>query len=250
MGEWIVKIAEAVKMPEWYRQYEEHPQSLKITTKITDTGYLKIGGNMQWPTTDGANGLVTTMELDKRMIQSGANVIPHEMGHIICGASFSYSLNEGAANYCSRKCIGSTVETGPVANVNDWLKGFYEVTAQEKMTAQKLAEFEPLKEEIMNCVGSAAQEYPYGNSGDDGILWYAYSESFFTYLADTYGMEAVMELYHKGTDNSSYTMLDAKGYEGILQDWKQFYEGYEANASYEQMMQYQKDLQAGMMAQQ
>ena len=230
----ISTIEKTLGIANWYEKYGTNLTGCKMTFKIVDTASEGIGGNAQWPTTDGGHGICSTIKLDKMMVRCGIDGLPHELTHVLCGNSFSRSLDEGLADYMCRVCVGQTPVTGQVSDVNDWLKGYYEKMMAEKMTGDKFAEYEQLEQESMNMVGNKGKEYPYG-TGSKSQLWFAYSESFVEYLIETYGPDKVMNLYLYGTDNEDYKKLDSKGYDGILTDWKEYYNNYQVVTSYEDM---------------
>ena len=68
-------------------------------------------------------------------------------------------------------------------------------------------------EEIMDKIGAGEKEYPYKDvSKEANHLWYIYSESFVTWLINTYGMEKVMDLYNNGQSEEDYEKLETGGY--------------------------------------
>lgn len=71
--------------------------------------------------------------------------------------------------------------------------------------------------EIKNHIGAAEGGCPYGISTRNGRLWYRYSETFVTYLIDTYSMKKTIDLIQEGTVENSYEKYLGKSLMAIKQ---------------------------------
>ena len=92
-------------------------------------------------------------------------------------------------------------------------------------------------EEIMDKIGAGEKEYPYKDmSKEANHLWYIYSESFVTWLINTYGMEKVMDLYNNGQSEEDYEKLETGGYAAVKEKWKTYLSEYEQQNSTEDIL--------------
>ena len=225
----INKIIEITGLTEWYKKYNEKAEYCRFQTTITDVSYLGEGGEITKPTYDSEKGMYTTIKLDSSYIGAGLNIIGHELTHLIVGAGFSASLNEGLSEYCQRNISGTNSSVSR-AGINDFLKNYYEV-----IVSGNEENFNQMKADIIESIGKAGGVYSYGTSGTGGGLWYHYSESFVTYLIDTYGAKETALFISEGSGEEDYGRLDSRGFEAIKSDWLKFYESYIPAVGYEEI---------------
>ncbi|SEV86804.1 hypothetical protein [[Clostridium] fimetarium] len=94
------------------------------------------------------------------------------------------------------------------------------------------------------------------NIGTKGLFWYGFtygsyttssldltnfgvgcSNSFVTYLVQTYGLENVMKMVD-GYDDSIYYLFNQNGIEGLISDWQQFLDNYNCKMTWDEMNAY------------
>lgn len=231
----VEKIIEITGYKDWYKQYNPDMQYARVLIKIADMGYISVGGKCDRPSEDTTKGIFTTIYLDKKMIAVGGQILAHELTHFLCGTSFSFSLADGLAEYCDRAVTGrsSNYSSYPI---DDYLKAM-EILYQEQEEFQ-----EKIWHEVMDSVGRAGQFYPYENDSLRSPLWYAYSESFVSWMIQTYGMENVMDLYREGASETDYEWLEEGGFDAVKEKWYDYYDQYQPRYDYDTIFEEQMEL--------
>jgi len=221
------EIVDITKLTNWQDKYGKNVEYCKIEARIADLNYLNEGGSITWPTYDSDTGIYTKIMLDEELTAAGMEILTHELTHLVVGPGFSVSLNEGLSEYCSRKIKGTNSSISKVG-INDFLKNYCAYPGQNEFGT-----FEELKNSITTVIGTKDSNYPFGISGFRGLLWYAYSESFVTFLIEQYGLEKVADLVSNGTSIEDYKKLDSRGLKEIKEDWLKSYEAYTPQVSAE-----------------
>lgn len=129
---------------------------------------------------------------------------------------------DGLAEYCERQVTGKSNSTFSVYPADDLLKVIekYNAAEEEAGVTGKIS-----LEEIMDKIGAGEKEYPYKDvSKEANHLWYIYSESFVTWLINTYGMEKVMDLYNNGQSEEDYEKLETGGYAAVKENGKRIFQ--------------------------
>ena len=230
----VQKITGLTGNADWYTKYNPKAVYIRVLIKIADMSYRSIGGQCDWPIVDAADGLFTTVYMDKDMQEAGQPTLEHELTHMICGETFSNSLMDGLAEYCERQVTGKSNSTFSVYPADDLLKVIekYNAAEEEAGVTGKIS-----LEEIMDKIGAGEKEYPYKDvSKEANHLWYIYSESFVTWLINTYGMEKVMYLYNNGQSEEDYEKLETGGYAAVKEKWKTYLSEYEQQNSTEDIL--------------
>ena len=93
----VQKITGLTGNADWYTKYNPKAVYIRVLIKIADMSYRSIGGQCDWPIVDAADGLFTTVYMDKDMQEAGQPTLEHELTHMICGETFSNSLMDGLA---------------------------------------------------------------------------------------------------------------------------------------------------------
>lgn len=230
----VQKITGLTGNADWYTKYNPKAVYIRVLIKIADMSYRSIGGQCDLPIVDAADGLFTTVYMDKDMQEAGQPTLEHELTHMICGETFSNSLMDGLAEYCERQVTGKSNSTFSVYPADDLLKVIekYNAAEEEAGVTGKIS-----LEEIMDKIGAGEKEYPYKDvSKEANHLWYIYSESFVTWLINTYGMEKVMDLYNNGQSEEDYEKLETGGYAAVKEKWKTYLSEYEQQNSTEDIL--------------
>ena len=140
--------------------------------------------------------LNATVGLELRELKAGYghdSSLAHELTHIICGSSFSRSLEDGLCDYVQyrvgmQRFIWEARPDWSVAEVMKLQLPYYQNRAA--VSDEKVAE-------VMETVG-LAQGYSYGNT-PTGSLWYVYSQCFVEYLGNLrYGKDIELDTPGRG----------------------------------------------------
>lgn len=176
--------------------------------------------------------LHTTVGLELKALQAGYgndSSLAHELTHIICGSSFSRSLEDGLCDYVQyrvgmQRFIREARPDWSVAEVMKLQLFYYQSRAAA--SGKKVAE-------VMETVG-LAQGYSYGNTPTES-LWYMYSQCFVEYLVETYGMEKTLNLIRLGEDEGAYREYLGKSFEEVKMNWYTWLDGLEPSTTIEEL---------------
>ena len=132
-----------------------------------------------------------------------------------------------------------TVGTNPYRSQTEWNKCEI-IKLNMNMLQEKDIVSKEKMSEIKNHIGAAEGGCPYGISTRNGRLWYRYSETFVTYLIDTYGMEKTVALIREGTDEDSYETYFGESFEEVKSDWIAWFDALEPSITVEEIVEAEK----------
>ena len=210
--QYIREIEDVLGLYNWWENVAPEANTLEINVEIGSSGEAYTYGLRK----TSEKTLNTTVRLELRALRAGYgndSSLAHELMHIICGSSFSRSLEDGLCDYVQYR-VGMQRfiwEERPDWSVTEVMKlqlPYYQNRAA--VSDEKVAE-------VMETVG-LAQGYSYGNT-PTGSLWYVYSQCFVEYLVETYGMEKTLNLIRLGEDEGAYREYLGKSFEEVKTDW-------------------------------
>lgn len=223
MTTYIAKIEELYSLTDWWNHVNPEADTLIIYLQVADsdsftmTNLQKVLSNeVQATLTIPKDALVPDNRFDNRLA--------HELTHMMIDC-FSVSLEEGLANYTATK-VGSTRKsleyTGMDPQVNK------KIHIEDMVNTLELTEEEV--NYVIDVVGDGTIHYGYFPTKDQLALFnYQYSQSFVTYLIDTYGQELVIDFMRNGTDNSSYETYLGNDLDTIRQEWLTYFDSIDTN---------------------
>ena len=218
----------------WWEDVAPEADTLEISVEMGSSGEAYTYGLRR----TSEKALNATVGLELRALQSGYgndSSLAHELTHIICGSSFSRSLEDGLCDYVQyrvgmQRYIWEARPDWRVAEVMKLQFPYYQRRAS--VSNEKI-------EEVKETVGQA-QGYAYGNT-PTGSLWYVYSQCFVEYLVETYGMEKTLHLIRLGEDEGAYKEYLGKPFEEVKADWYTWLEALEPSMTIEELNEVERD---------
>lgn len=232
--QYIREIEDVWELYNWWEDVAPEADTLEISVEMGSSKKVCAYGLRK----TSEKTLNTTVGLELGALQAGYgndSSLAHELTHIICGSSFSRSLEDGLCDYVQyrvgmQRFIWQARPDWSVAEVMKLKLLYYQSRAA--VSDEKVAE-------VMETVGMA-QGYSYGNT-PKGNLWYVYSQCFVEYLAETYGMEKMLSLIRLGEDEGAYREYLGKPYEEVKADWYTGLDALEPSMTVEELNEAERD---------
>ena len=108
----VQKITGLTGNADWYTKYNPKAVYIRVLIKIADMSYRSIGGQCDWPIVDAADGLFTTVYMDKDMQEAGQPTLEHELTHMLFALltfhpPVSLDVNQNKGGYFAFKGKGN-----------------------------------------------------------------------------------------------------------------------------------------------
>lgn len=150
--------------------------------------------------------LGTKINYNKDLVSHGVAPLPHEIVHVLIGDSGSYSLNEGLAHYFQDK-IGT-----PSVFINGLNPHGLMAFSMKNLDCDKIIRNMGTDRELSFKAEEVDERRPYQYASD----------SFVTYLIETYGIESFMQIYVADNKNEIYEKTIGKTLETVQDEWVDF----------------------------
>ncbi|BBF43388.1 hypothetical protein lbkm_2076 [Lachnospiraceae bacterium KM106-2] len=199
-GEKYLKEMEKITgLHDWYKKYHKKRLDIKVTLEESNMSQ--------------AHSFNKSISLNAYYFKYGLSPYAHELGHLFAGLNCISSLSEGFACYLSDKvgCVG-------VFN--------YGINPHELATVYIS---DKKYTDILNAIGVGEPPSSASSTNQDTTYRTAYyicSDSFCTYLIDTYGMEKFIKFYKDDCGNDSYTLVYKKTVNDLKAEWKNYIKNY------------------------
>lgn len=231
-AQYIPKIEALLGIYDWWAETVPNADTIGINMQAGNGGSWAYS---PYKISEKTVEITIILDLDSLQKRYGLDAaLAHELTHTIAGASFSQSLEEGLCDY-----VQTQVGTNPYRTQTEWNKCEIIKLNMNMLQEKDIVSKEKLSE-IKNHIGAAEGGCPYGISTRNGRLWYHYSETFVTYLIDTYGMEKTVALIREGTDEDSYETYFGESFEEVKSDWTAWFDALEPSMTVEEIVEVEK----------
>lgn len=228
--EYINEIAEITLNSKWYKKNEKNITTCIVLFDFKDN----VISNTKLPIIYSKTKILVKITLNRRLFECDFSPIAHELTHALCNtdATDSISLSEGLAGYMQDNIGNNPFPMSFGINIHNLIKTYMEDGYYT--------------DDIIKNIGCSSKIYPYmGGSNIEFLnrsLWYNASQSFVTYLIDTYGMEDFMNVYNADNVENAYEKIMGKDIISLRQEWLVFLDNYSCKMTKEEIEKYINEL--------
>lgn len=228
---YIAEIEKLLGISAWWTEAAPNAETVGFAVQISESGpswAYKLGKSQ---------GTRTEATLILNLGNGSDGAAAHELTHIMIDADFTFSrsLEEGLCNYVQSK-VGQDIDIEKYNwDLEEYLNSYIYITESfSELTEKDLLE-------VKQTIGTDLNGYPYGITTTESSMWYAYSQSFVTYLIRMFSTEKVVQLIQNGVDERSYETYLGKPFKEIKADWLAYYDESKTAISKEEIGQALKE---------
>ncbi len=231
--QYVKEIEELLGLYNWWERSGAQADTLEFSIEMGRMGHS--GTNYLGNTSD--RRLNTNLFLAMKTLEDGYGAdasLAHELTHIMCGPSFSQSLEEGLCEYVNYRVgiISYIWDEKP-----DWTrKEIFKLLIPRYQKSFSQDE----QDEIIEKIGQAGG-YPYGYETPSARLWYFYSELFVEYLIEKYDTEMTLDLIRNAENRDDYVKYLGKTFEQVKADWFEWIDEIEPSMSLEELYELEQE---------
>lgn len=213
-AECITFITERTGKEDWVNKVKYTSEDGKAIVTINIKEYITSR-------TSAPEGIIT---LNKDVVEIGFIPIEHELTHLVMGVCDEGTLSEGFACYMAQTEFG--VFTFPE----------YELDPDTVTIACMDNQYKERYEVIIDAVGCAHDSNI--KHREDGNSFYVFAYSYTKYLINTYGIDAVIELYDDSGSDEAYRRIIGKKVSVVKSEWLLFLEQQDSKMNSEEVFSY------------
>lgn len=231
--QYMKEIEELLGIYNWWEKSGVQADTLEFSVEMGRIGHS--GTNYLGKTSD--KRLNSNLVLSLKALEAGHGadaLLAHELTHIMCGPSFSQSLEEGLCDYVNYR-------VGMVSYIWDERPDWTRVETFKLLFPRYLKAFsQDEQDKILEKVGQEGG-YSYGFETAYSRLWYFYSELFVEYLVEKYGMETTLNLIRNGETQDDYVKYLGQTLEQVKADWNVWIDEIEPSMSLEELNELERE---------